>query len=526
LAAEKAKQKAIKAASSTSAAAETVAQTEEATSKARSKAEAISRKAKVTRVAVQADKQAKKAKDASANAVKLAERAAKIAAQSDVVAAKAREADAIAIKARANQKALEIEIIQAERSGNLPPHVRRGYEKRLAELKAEAKSTAAVADKVVAKVASLANDAKAEAAAAAVKVREVAEAVKQTEALAHQASKAAAGLSKQAKSSVAQTEAAASLARSQTEVAVDGTQESAEAAQELEEAAADALAAAAAKAEAEKAAEAAQQAAQKAAEAAERAARIEAESGKNLHAPELYLNRELTWLNFNKRVLHEAEDKRTPLLERVKFLAIVGSNLDEFFMKRIGGLKQQVGAGVHELTVDGRTPSEQIQDSLHTVREILARVRETYRGLVEELREHDIFIASYDELSEDEKAGVRAYYLTNIFPLVTPLAMDPAHPFPHISNLSLNLLITLHHPGAATPVHARVKVPSGLDVPRFLRVGAANHFVALEEVMAHNLDVLFPDMEIDSCELFRVTRNANTEREEDQADDLLELIES
>ena len=119
-----------------------------------------------------------------------------------------------------------------------------------------------------------------------------------------------------------------------------------------------------------------------------------------------------------------------------------------------------------------------------------------------------------------------AYYLENIFPLVTPLAMDPAHPFPHISNLSLNLLVTLRAPGEATPILTRIKVPTGAAVPRFIRVGSANKFVPLEDVMANNLDVVFPDVEVMSCELFRVTRNANTEQEEDTADDLLAMIES
>jgi polyphosphate kinase len=302
---------------------------------------------------------------------------------------------------------------------------------------------------------------------------------------------------------------------------VEQTRASAKAAKKLEATAAQAHAeaAAASKAEAERAAE-------RARVAAEKAARSEAETGKDLRAPELYLNRELTWLNFNRRVLHEAEDRRTPLLERVKFLAIVGGNLDEFFMKRIGGLKQQVGAGLHELTVDGRTPKDQIRDSLALVREIQAKARTILLDLKAELRRHDIVIADYADLLEVEQAGVRAYYLENIFPLVTPLAMDPAHPFPHISNLSLNLLVTLRAPGETTPIMARVKVPTGFAVPRFIRVGSTNKFVPLEDVMANNLDVVFPDVEVTSCELFRVTRNANTEQEEEDADDLMAMIES
>ncbi len=245
-----------------------------------------------------------------------------------------------------------------------------------------------------------------------------------------------------------------------------------------------------------------------------------------LGSPEVYLNRELTWLNFNYRVLHEAGDPRTPLLERVKFLAITSSNLDEFFMKRIGGLKQQVGAGVKDLTIDGCSPAEQIANCAQVVREMQARKREVYMELVRELGRHDIRITSYRKLSGEEQASMREYYMDNIFPLVTPLAMDPAHPFPFISNLSLNLLVTLNYHNDQTEVMARVKVPVGGIVPRFLRVGDATRFVPLEDVMANNLELLFPDMEVMSCELFRVTRNSNTEQDEEDAGDLLAMIES
>ena len=246
----------------------------------------------------------------------------------------------------------------------------------------------------------------------------------------------------------------------------------------------------------------------------------------DLAAPDLYLNRELTWLAFNRRVLHEAQDERNPLLERVKFMSIVASNLDEFFMKRIGGLKQQVGAGVQELTPDGRTPSQQITECYAVIREQEAEQRTLLLHLLELLKAHDIRISSYDELTPNQQQGLREYYYKNIFPLVTPQAMDPAHPFPFVSNLSLNLLVTLHYPGETEPMMARVKVPIGAGIARFLRVGDGNHLVPLEHVMSHNLDLLFPSMEVDSCEFFRVTRNANTERDEDTADDLVAMIES
>lgn len=245
-----------------------------------------------------------------------------------------------------------------------------------------------------------------------------------------------------------------------------------------------------------------------------------------LASPELYLNRELTWLEFNRRVLHEAEDTRTPLLERVKFTAIVSSNLDEFFMKRIGGLKQQVGAGLQHPTVDGRTPRQQIAECYAVVRDLAERKRRVFGELLGLLRDAGIRILGYSELSEKERKGLRQHYQRNIYPLVTPQSIDPAHPFPFISNLSLNLLVTLRYPRERETSLARVKVPVGAGIPRFIRVGDDDRFVPLEEVMRHNLDMLFPEMEVTACELFRVTRNANTERNEEQADDLLSLIES
>ena len=246
----------------------------------------------------------------------------------------------------------------------------------------------------------------------------------------------------------------------------------------------------------------------------------------DLSRPGLYLNRELTWLAFNRRVLAEAEDERNPLLERVKFLAITGSNLDEFFMKRIGGLKLQAVAGVPEPTVDGRTPQEQIAACTAWARDFQRIRLGVERTLQERLAEHDIRILGWTDLSSTERAELRERYLRTIFPLITPLALDPAHPFPFLSNLSLNLLVTGQTPDRSEPVIARVKVPVGQDIPRLLRVREKRHFVLLEDVMAHNLDVLFPGLSVTSSELFRITRNANTERDEEDADDLLELIES
>jgi len=246
----------------------------------------------------------------------------------------------------------------------------------------------------------------------------------------------------------------------------------------------------------------------------------------DLSDPDLLLNRELTWLAFNRRVLHEAQDERTSLLERVKFLAIVSSNLDEFFMKRIGGLKQQVGAGIRARTVDGRTPEQQIFECEEVVREMEAQKAKELSRLIGQLARRGIELRRHSRLEPAEKQALREHYVENVFPLVTPQAMDPAHPFPFVSNLSLNLLVALHHPKDPTPSLARVKVPLGTDIPRFVQVGHGHRFVPLEEVMAANLDLLFPGMEIDGCELFRITRNANTQREEEVADDLLSMIET
>jgi polyphosphate kinase len=245
-----------------------------------------------------------------------------------------------------------------------------------------------------------------------------------------------------------------------------------------------------------------------------------------LDSPEFFLNRELTWLEFNSRVLHEAERQESPLLERVKFLAIVGSNLDEFIMKRIGGLKQQVGAGVRALTEDGRTPEQQIEESYESIRLLEKRQDAAHRELVKELEAHEIQVTTYDELDPEQRERIQEYYYENIFPLVTPQTSDPAHPFPFVSNLSLNLLVSYRAAPTEESSRARVKVPVGAGIPRFLRVDGERTFVSLESVMMGNLDLLFPGAEIESCTLFRVTRNANTERSEEAADDLLELIET
>ncbi|MBL9017387.1 MAG: polyphosphate kinase 1 [Myxococcales bacterium] len=245
----------------------------------------------------------------------------------------------------------------------------------------------------------------------------------------------------------------------------------------------------------------------------------------DLGASELYLNRELTYLNFCWRVLQEADDERLPLLERAKFLAIVSSNIDEFFQKRIGGLKQQVGAQVHSVTPDGRTPQQQIHDCLELITALEKKKIQILEKVHAELKAIGVWIAPFKELDSQQQAWVREYYLRNIFPLVTPQAMDPAHPFPFVSNLSLNLLVSLRYENDAESLLARVKIPVGGGTPRYVRVGTSRIFVDLCDVVANNLDLLFPQMEIENCSMFRVTRNAITERDEEEAEDLLEMIE-
>ena len=246
----------------------------------------------------------------------------------------------------------------------------------------------------------------------------------------------------------------------------------------------------------------------------------------DLESPEWYLNRELTWLAFNRRVLHEGQDERVPLLDRVFFLAVVGSNLDEFFMKRIGGLKQQVGAGVRELSVDGRLPQEQIDACHIEVRDILLQQEELEEELKRHLSRKHIRLVAYADLSPEEKEEAEQYFLDQVYPMLTPQGMDPAHPFPFISNLSINLLVSVRYPDSEHTYMNRIKVPVSEDMPRFLSFGGNGHFITLEDLISNNLEVLFPEMVVESCEIFRVTRNAITEPHQEQANDLLQVIES
>ncbi len=241
----------------------------------------------------------------------------------------------------------------------------------------------------------------------------------------------------------------------------------------------------------------------------------------------LYLNRELTWLNFNRRVLYEAENEKNPLLERLKFIAIAAYNIDEFFMKRIGGLKGLTEAKILDRSIDGRTPHEQLNECYIAIRDFEKDMTTIFPHLIKLLQGEGIQLLKYQELNRNDKSLMRDYFIKNIFPLITPQGLGPAHPFPFISNLSLNLLVSIRIATADELSLARIKVPVGNDTHRFISVDAQNNrFVMIEDIIENNLDLLFPSVEIVSCELFRVTRNANTEKDEEQADDLLELIET
>jgi polyphosphate kinase len=234
-----------------------------------------------------------------------------------------------------------------------------------------------------------------------------------------------------------------------------------------------------------------------------------------------YLNRELSWLEFNARVLHEASDERNPLLERAKFLAIFASNLDEFFQVRIAGLRQQVQAGSTKVSADGRTAQEQLAAARARVLQLVAEHSAIFGQVRSALAAEGVAIVEYAEVP-DHHGRLRERFLEEIFPVLTPLAVDPGHPFPYISTLSLSIAVGLRDPETDERRFARVKVPAIL--PRLLEV-EHGRFVLIDQVIEANLDLLFSGMEILETHLFRVTRNADLAIEEDEADDLMSAIE-
>jgi Polyphosphate kinase middle domain/Polyphosphate kinase N-terminal domain len=260
----------------------------------------------------------------------------------------------------------------------------------------------------------------------------------------------------------------------------------------------------------------------------------------NLEDTALYINRELSWLQFNWRVLEEALSPAHPLLERIKFLAIFAKNLDEFFMIRVSGLRRQAMGGALQGPPDGTTPSGQLAAIFSTLLTQLARHEACWRhGLQPRLREAGIRVCPYSALRPKQRAWVRRTFLRDIFPLLTPLAFDPARPFPHMANLSLNLAVVVNDPPHGERF-ARVKIADTL--PRFVRVPdedqaetakppglrevAANTLVWIEDIIAANLDRLFPEIEVVAAYPFRITRDADLEMQDDEAADLLTTVEA
>jgi polyphosphate kinase len=245
-----------------------------------------------------------------------------------------------------------------------------------------------------------------------------------------------------------------------------------------------------------------------------------------LHDPSLYINRELSWLDFNERVLQLAEDGDTPLMERVKFCAIYTTNLDEYYMVRVAGLHDQIDAGVDNPGQDGRTPSETIAAIRERVLALGGRLSGCFEGhLREALSEHGVHVVGFEQLDAEQRADLAEHFRRVIFPALTPLAVAPGRPFPYISNLSLSLAVLVRDPSGGETVFARVKVPTEI-LPRFVTVRPAADvtLVPLEDVIAHHLDALFPGMEIVDCDVFRVTRDADLEVSDDAAD-LLQAVE-
>lgn len=251
--------------------------------------------------------------------------------------------------------------------------------------------------------------------------------------------------------------------------------------------------------------------------------------------PDRYINRELSWLRFNERVLEEALDEGNPLLERINFLSIFASNLDEFFMIRVSGLRRQMEAGVLEAPPDGMSPTEQLMAIRYQLLPLVAQAKDLWSDqLMPLLREAGIHVLRYDELRNRQRTLLRNYFKSDIFPVLTPLASDPGHPFPHISNLSINLAVVLRDRDHGERF-ARLKVPASF--PRLLRVPteeraaqlerlgfedlASPNFVWLEEVIRANLDMLFPGVEVVAAYPFRITRDADMDIEEDEASDLM-----
>ncbi|WP_372510925.1 RNA degradosome polyphosphate kinase [Mycolicibacterium madagascariense] len=252
-------------------------------------------------------------------------------------------------------------------------------------------------------------------------------------------------------------------------------------------------------------------------------------SGSEALPDDRYLNRELSWLDFNARVLALAADPSLALLERAKFLAIFASNLDEFYMVRVAGLKRRDEMGLSVRSADGLSPREQLRRIGERTQQIASRHARVFMEDVRPaLAEEGIIVVTWAQLDDDERERLSAYFQEQVFPVLTPLAVDPAHPFPFVSGLSLNLAVTVKQPEDGTQHFARIKVPDNVD--RFVELGpreggAAIRFLPMEELIAAFLSVLFPGLEIVEHHAFRITRNADFEVEEDRDEDLLQALE-
>ena len=238
--------------------------------------------------------------------------------------------------------------------------------------------------------------------------------------------------------------------------------------------------------------------------------------------PQRFFEREASWLSFNARVLQMAAQSHRPLLERVRYCSIVSANLDEFFMVRVAGLKRRVNAGIAVKSPTGRLPREILSETLQLSNNLMVQQAELFnQDLLPKLRAADIKLLRWNDLNSDEQQSLITFFKEQVFPVLTPLAVDPAHPFPYISGLSLNLAVMVKNPLTGQEMFARVKVPPLLD--RFIQV-SPQRFVPLEDVIAANLDELFPGMQMIQHHTFRVTRNEDVEVEEDDAENLLDAM--
>lgn len=238
-----------------------------------------------------------------------------------------------------------------------------------------------------------------------------------------------------------------------------------------------------------------------------------------------YLNRELSWLQFNMRVLEEADNKRHPLLERVRFLSISGNNLDEFYMVRVAGLRGQCDAGIEVLSDDGLTPMQQLKQVNAVAEELMAKQQKVWASLKKEMRKEDIFVLDQKEVSGEEFDWIKSYFLDNILPVLTPIAVDPAHPFPFIPNLGFTMALSLKRESDGEAMVALLPVPSHLK--RFIRLPSAEsvRFISIERVIGMFLDVLFPGYKVRGSGVFRIIRDSDIEIEE-EAEDLVRVFES